>query len=214
MTYKYLGKRIYFLKENGTVILEVGEMEGWVVEPEKDFNKALEEAYKYYAELSKYNKEVVDFIDLEYGEYKTEFAEMTSYKIDVATRKPIFEYGEKPNPPEVPVTPSLHERVGDLELGAEATQEALDMLLLANMGEPVQAATLAVGTFANTKQKGVDNMAAYIAMRIIKKGDKSVEAGREYYVTWMTHPVYSKFKADVDLILQAEEKENLIVESL
>ena len=214
MTYKYIGKRIFFLKNNGTVILEVGEMEGWVVEPEKDFNKALEEAYKYYAELSKYNKEVVDFIDLEYGEYKTEFAECTSFKIDVATRKPIFEYGEKPNPPEVPVTPSLHERVGDLELGAEATQEALDMLLLANMGEPVQAATLAVGTFANTKQKGVDNMAAYIAMRIIKKGDKSVEAGREYYVTWMTHPVYSKFKADVDLILQAEEKENLIVESL
>ena len=78
-------------------------------------NKALEEAYKYYAELSKYNKEVVDFIDLEYGEYKTEFAECTSFKIDVATRKPIFEYGEKPNPPEIPQTPSLHERVGKLE---------------------------------------------------------------------------------------------------
>lgn len=212
--YKYLGKRIYFLKENGTVILEVGEMEGWVIEPEKDFDKALEEAYKYYAELSKYSKEVVDFIDLEFGEFKTEFAEMTSYKIDIATRKPVFEYGEKPNPPEVPVTPSLHERVGDLELGAEATQEALDMLLLANMGEPVQAATLAVGTFANTKQKGVDNMAAYIAMRIIKKGDKSVEAGREYYTTWVTHPAYAKYKADIDLILQAEDRDELIVESL
>lgn len=214
MTYKYIGKRIFFLKNNGTVILEVGEMEGWVVEPEKEFNKALEEAYKYYAELSKYNKEVVDFIDLEFGEYKTEFAECTSYRVNVETKTLEFDYTPIPEPPEVPTSPTLHERVDNLKLGAEATQEALDMLLLANMGEPVQAATLAVGTFANTKQKGVDNMAAYIAMRIIKKGDKSVEAGREYYVTWMTHPVYSKFKADVDLILQAEERENLIVESL
>ena len=213
--YIYIGKRIFFLKENGTVILEVGEMEGWVIEPEKDFDKALEEAYKYYADLSKYNKEVVDFIDLEYGEYKTEFAECTSFKIDVATRKPIFEYGEKPNPPEVPVTPSLHERVGDLELGAEATQEALDMLLLASMGEPVQAATLAVSTFANTnKQKGADTMAAYIAMRILKKGEKSVEAGRDYYTTWITHPAYAKYKADIDLILKAEGRDDLIVETL
>ena len=213
--YIYVGKRIFFLKENGTVIFEVGEMEGWVNEHEKDFDKALEEAYKYYAELKKYNKEQVDFIGLKWGEYKTEFAECTSFKIDVATRKPVFEYGEKPNPPEVPVKPSLHERVDDLELGAEATQEALDMLLLANMGEPVQAATLAVSTFANTNtKKGGGDMAGYIAMRILKKGEKSVDAGREYYVTWMTHPFYAKFKAEVDLILMAEERDDLIVESL
>lgn len=126
--YVYIGKRIFFLKENGTVILEVGEMEGWVVEPEKDFDKALEEAYKYYAELSKYNKEVVDFIDLEYGEYKTEFAEMTSYKIDVATRKPTFEYGEKPNPPEVSIAPTIHERMDT----QEKANKAQDDLILDN----------------------------------------------------------------------------------
>lgn len=206
--YKYFGSRVYYLKENGNVVFKTGQAEGWVTEitPTQD--------WEIYEELKKYTKESLDFIQLQYDEFKTEFAECTSYHVDVAKKEIVFEYGEKPNPPEVPVTPSLHERVGDLELGAEATQEALDMLLLANMGEPVQAATLAVGTFANNKQKGVDNMAAYIAMRIIKKGDKSVEAGREYYVTWMTHPVYSKFKADVDLILQAEERENLIVESL
>ena len=206
--YKFFGSRIYYLKENGNVVFKTGQAEGWVTEikPEKD--------WEIYEELKKYTKESLDYIQLQYDEFKTEFAECTSYHVDVAKKEIVFEYGEKPNPPEVPVKPSLHERVDDLELGAEATQEALDMLLLANMGEPVQAATLAVSTFANTKQKGVDNMAAYIAMRIIKKGDKSVEAGREYYVTWMTHPVYSKFKADVDLILQAEERENLIVESL
>lgn len=206
--YKYIGKRIYYLKVDGRVILDTGEAEGWVNPT------TTEDDWRIYSELQKYNKTEVDFIELQFGEFKTEFAECTSYKVNVDTKQLEFDYTPVPEPPEVPVKPTLHERVDNLELGAEATQEALDMLLLANMGEPVQAATLAVGTFANTKQKGVDNMAAYIAMRIIKKGDKSVEAGREYYVTWMTHPVYSKFKADVDLILQAEERENLIVESL
>lgn len=206
--YKYIGKRIYYLKVDGRVILDTGEAEGWV-NPTTS-----EDDWRIYSELSKYNKSEVDFMELQFGEFKTEFAECTSYRVNTDTKTLEFDYTPVPPAPEVPVKPSLHERVDDLELGAEATQEALDMLLLANMGEPVQAATLAVSTFANTKQKGVDNMAAYIAMRIIKKGDKSVEAGREYYVTWMTHPVYSKFKADVDLILQAEERENLIVESL
>lgn len=206
--YKYIGKRIYYLKVDGRVILDTGEAEGWVNPTTSD------DDWRIYTELSKYNKSEVDYIELQFGEFKTEFAECTSYRVNVDTKQLEFDYTPVPEPPEVPVKPSLHERVEDLELGAEATQEALDMLLLTNMGEPVQAATLAVSTFVNTKQKGVDNMAAYIAMRIIKKGDKSVEAGREYYVTWMTHPVYSKFKADVDLILQAEERENLIVESL
>ena len=203
--YKYFGSRVYYLKTNGNVVFKTGQSSGWVTEitPEQD--------WEIYEELKKYTKESLDYIQLKYDEFKTEFAECTSYRVNVDTKTLEFDYTPIPPSPEVPVAPSLHERVDNLELGAEATQEALDMLLLANMGEPVQISTFAID---NTKQKGVDNMAAYIAMRIIKKGDKSVEAGREYYVTWMTHPVYSKFKADVDLILQSEERENLIVESL
>ena len=203
--YKYLGKRIYFLKVDGRVVLDTGEAEGWVNPT------TTEQDWEIYTELQKYNKSEVDYIELQFGEFKTEFAECTSYRVNVDSKQLEFDYTPIPPSPEVPVAPSLHERVDNLELGAEATQEALDMLLLASMGEPVQISTFAID---NNKKKGVDNMAAYIAMRIIKKGDKSVEAGREYYVTWMTHPVYSKFKADVDLILQAEERENLIVESL
>lgn len=208
--YKYFGSRVYYLKENGNVVFKTGQAEGWVTEikPEKD--------WEIYEELKKYTKESLDYIQLKYDEFKTEFAECTSYRVNVDTKQLEFDYTPVPEPPEVPTAPSLHERVDNLELGAEATQEALDMLLLANMGEPVQAATLAVSTFANTntKQKGVDTMAAYIAMRIMKKGDKSVEAGREYYTTWVTHPAYAKYKADIDLILQAEDRDELIVESL
>ena len=208
--YKFFGSRVYYLKENGNVVFKTGQAEGWVIEitPEQD--------WEIYAELKKYTKESLDYIQLQYDEFKTEFAECTSYRVNVDTKQLEFDYTPVPPSPEVPVAPSLHERVDNLELGAEATQEALDMLLLANMGEPVQAATLAVSTFANTNTKkgGGDTMAAYIAMRIIKKGDKSVEAGREYYTTWVTHPAYAKYKADIDLILQAEDRDELIVESL
>lgn len=206
--YKYIGKRIYYLKVDGRVILDTGEAEGWVNQT------TTEQDWEIYSELSKYNKSEVDYIELQFGEFKTEFAECTSYRVNVDTKQLKFDYTPVPEPPEVPVKPTLHERVDNLELGAEATQEALDMLLLANMGEPVQAATLAVGTFANTKQKGADTMAAYIAMRILKKGEKSVEAGRDYYTTWITHPAYAKYKADIDLILKAEGRDDLIVETL
>ena len=201
--YKYIGKRIYYLKVDGRVVLDTGEAEGWVNPT------TTEDDWRIYTELSKYNKSEVDFIELQFGEFKTEFAECTSYRVNPTTKQLEFDYTTIPPAPEVPTAPSLHERVDNLELGAEATQEVLDMLLLGEMGEPV-----AVATFAINKQKGVDNMAAYIAMRIMKKGDKSVEAGREYYTTWVTHPAYAKYKADIDLILQAEDRDELIVESL
>ena len=208
--YIFIAPRVYYLKTNGVVIKKTMAGEGWFTK-----NISPEEDWDLYPELKEYSRDALDYIQLKYKEFETEFRECTSYHVDVASKKIVFEYGEKPNPPEVPVTPSLHERVGDLELGAEATQEALDMLLLASMGEPVQAATLAVSTFANTnKQKGADTMAAYIAMRILKKGEKSVEAGRDYYVTWITHPAYGKYKADIDLILKAEGRDDLIVETL
>lgn len=206
--YKYIGKRIYYLKVDGRVVLDTGEAEGWVNPT------TTEDDWRIYTELSKYNKTEVDFIELQFGEFKTEFAECTSYRVNIDTKTLEFDYTPIPDPPEVPTSPTLHERVDDLELGAEATQEALDMLLLSSMGEPVQAATLAVSTFANTKQKGADTMAAYIAMRILKKGEKSAEAGRDYYTTWITHPAYAKYKADIDLILKAEGRDDLIVESL
>ena len=65
--------------------------------------------------MKKYTKESLDYIQLKYDEFKTEFAECTGYYVDVAKKEIVFEYGEKPNPPEVPQAPTLHERVGKLE---------------------------------------------------------------------------------------------------
>ena len=118
--YKYLGKRIYYLKVDGRVVLDTGEAEGWVNPT------TTEDDWRIYSELSKYNKSEVDFIELQFGEFKTEFAECTSYRVNVETKTLEFDYTPIPEPPEVPVKPSLHERVEALEQ-VNAEQDMLIM---------------------------------------------------------------------------------------
>ena len=103
MAYKYIGKRIYYLKENGEIVVDTGESEGWVFEHNENFD------FSVYTELKKYNKEQIDFIDLKWGEFKTEFAECTSYRVNVDTKQLEFDYTPVPEPPDVPHTPTVHE---------------------------------------------------------------------------------------------------------
>lgn len=107
--YKYIGKRIYYLKVDGRVILDTGEAEGWV-NPTTS-----EQDWEIYSELSKYNKSEVDYIELKWGEFKTEFSECTSYKVNIDTKEIEFDYTPIPPSPEVPTSPTLHERVEALE---------------------------------------------------------------------------------------------------
>ena len=114
--YQYVGRRIYFLKENGNIIVETGEAEGnlIIIPPEKD--------WEIYEQLSKYTKESVDYIQLKFGEFATEFAECTSYKVNPETKELEFDYTPIPPAPDVPVAPSIHERVTTLE-ETNATQD-------------------------------------------------------------------------------------------
>lgn len=118
--YKYLGKRIYYLKVDGRVILDTGEAEGWV-NPTTS-----EQDWEIYSELSKYNKSEVDYIELKWGEFKTEFAECTSYRVNVDTKTLEFDYTPIPEPPDVPHTPTVHERLDALEQ-VNAEQDMLIM---------------------------------------------------------------------------------------
>lgn len=117
--YKYIGKRIYYLKVDGRVVLDTGEAEGWV-NPTTS-----EDDWRIYSDLQKYNKTEVDYIELQFGEFKTEFAECTSYKVNVDTKTLEFDYTPKPEPPDVPHTPTVHERLDALE----KTNEEQDLLI-------------------------------------------------------------------------------------
>lgn len=107
--YIYIGKRIYYLKVDGRVILDTGEAEGWVnkTTPEQD--------WEIYTDLQKYSKTEVDYVELQFGELKTEFAECTSYRVNPSTKELEFDYTPVPEPPDVPQTPTIHERVQTLE---------------------------------------------------------------------------------------------------
>lgn len=135
--YKYLGKRIYYLKVDGRVILDTGEAEGWVLPT------TTEDDWRIYSELNKYNKNEVDYIELKWGEFKTEFSECTSYKVNIDTKELEFDYTPIPDPPDVPQKPSIHERMDT----QENTNNEQDELIITN------AANIAImleATGANT----------------------------------------------------------------
>lgn len=85
-----LGTKIYYLISNGNVILDTGDMMGCVVETSFD------EDYNNYTDLSKYAKESIGCIKLEYGELGKLLAEhkANSFKVDVSSspHKLVFEW--------------------------------------------------------------------------------------------------------------------------
>lgn len=99
---KEIGTKIYYLISNGNVILESGDMMGCVVETSFD------EDYNNYTDLSKYAKDSIGCIKLEYGELGKLLADhkANSFKVDISSQphKLIFEWidydtGEPAEPP-------------------------------------------------------------------------------------------------------------------
>lgn len=99
---KQIGSKIYYLISNGNVILDTGDMMGCVVET--SFN----EDYNNYTDLSKYAKDSIGCLKLEYGELSKLLEEhkANSFKVDVSSspHKLVFEWidydtGEPAPPP-------------------------------------------------------------------------------------------------------------------
>lgn len=99
---KQIGSKIYYLISNGNVILNTGDMMGCVVETSFD------EDYNNYTDLSKYAKDSIGCLKLEYGELGKLLEEhkANSFKVDVSSNphKLIFEWidydtGEPAPPP-------------------------------------------------------------------------------------------------------------------
>lgn len=97
-----IGSKIYYLISNGNVILNTGDMMGCVVETSFD------EDYNNYTDLSKYAKDSIGCIKLDYGELGKLLADhkANSFKVDISSQphKLIFEWidydtGEPAEPP-------------------------------------------------------------------------------------------------------------------
>lgn len=101
------GKRLYFLKLDGIVILDKGDRVGTSpIEDDFEFD------YDNQPELHAYTSDEIDYIDLEHNQYAKEFSESSYFKINTQTKEVQFFYLENNSTIQ---KPSLEDRVRELE---------------------------------------------------------------------------------------------------
>ena len=112
-----IGRKIYYNIDTGDEILTT---------PEKHSDKASEttkeQDFMMYEILSVRNPEQVGYIQLNYGEYRTEFEKSSTVKVDLETLEPIFSYPE--------FEPSPAERVYQLEVSNQGLRNDTASLTL------------------------------------------------------------------------------------
>lgn len=119
-----IGRKVYFEKQTGIVLLETGEMSG-EVQP-----RTVDEDIKTYKALSDRNRETFDVIELEHGQYAQDFAECRGFRINKQTKEIEFSYPD-PNQPVQPLVfqKPMSEQIKELKSRQESTEEAISFLL-------------------------------------------------------------------------------------
>jgi hypothetical protein len=92
-----IGKRIYYDKATGNVIVDTGERSGDVVET------TIDQDFQSYVSLSERVPATVGLIQLAHGEYGQDFSECNGYRINPTTLQIEFSYPDPTIPDPVPV---------------------------------------------------------------------------------------------------------------
>ena len=111
MSLMKIGRKIYYCKVTGDVIVDTGERAGNVRET------TTEEDFQAYKALSERNPETVGMIQLEYGQYSQDFMECNGYRVNPETQQIEFSYPD-PNDlePQEPIYQKpLSEEIADLK---------------------------------------------------------------------------------------------------
>ncbi|PDO11564.1 MAG: hypothetical protein BLM47_00030 [Candidatus Reconcilbacillus cellulovorans] len=113
-----IGRRIYFDKQTGNVIVDTGERSGAVIET------TVEQDFETYRALAERVPETVDYIQLEYGQFAEDFRECSGYRVNPETREIEFSYPD-PNQPEAPPVYQrpLSEQIARLEAELATARE-------------------------------------------------------------------------------------------
>lgn len=121
----YIGRRIYYDKATGNVLVDTGERVGFVVPT------TVEQDIQTFKALSERNSDTFDYIELEYGQYAQDFAICNGFRVNPETKQLEFSYPDpnEPEPQEPVYRKSLSEEV------AETKQAIAELtILLAQMG--------------------------------------------------------------------------------
>jgi hypothetical protein len=84
-----IGRKVYYEKPTGNVILSTSEMSGSVYET------TFEDDHEMLTDLKKYEKTAIGVIKLKFGEFANELYECTSFRVNVATEELEFDYTEQ-----------------------------------------------------------------------------------------------------------------------
>lgn len=101
-----VGKKIYYEKSSGNVILEIEEVQGSAAET------TIEEDFASFVALSQRVPSTVGCLQLNFGDLSTEFAACSGYRVDITSNTIVFEYTPPATPPP---TVSLEARIKALE---------------------------------------------------------------------------------------------------
>lgn len=115
-----IGRKVYYEKTTGNIILITSEMSGDVIPStrEQDFNS--------YGALSGRDPETVGLIELEYGQYAEEFTKAAGYRVNPDSRSLEFSYPDANSPEEPPVYQApLTEQVAQLQAETAALNLAI-----------------------------------------------------------------------------------------
>jgi len=81
-----IGRKIYFDKFTGNVLVDTGEMSGDVVETTQ------EQDFQIYPILSERNADTIGVIKLDFGSFSEEFASCSGFHVDIETNEIIFDF--------------------------------------------------------------------------------------------------------------------------
>jgi hypothetical protein len=81
-----IGRKIYYDKSTGNVIVDTGEKMGAVVET------TIDQDFETYQVLKERVRDTVGVIQLEYGQYAQDFAECNGYRVNPETLELEFSY--------------------------------------------------------------------------------------------------------------------------
>ena len=115
----FIGRKIYYDKVTGNVILDTGEMVGFVTPT------TIDEDFETYKALKERVRDTVGVIQLEYGQYAEDFAQCNGYLVNPETLELEFSYPD-PNATE-PQEPVYRKPLSE-EL--EETKQAIAELTL------------------------------------------------------------------------------------
>jgi hypothetical protein len=118
-----IGKKIYYEKATGFVLVDTGERSGNVIET------TTEQDYEIYVALSERVPASVGVLHLEHGQYAHEFSTCIDFHVDIETGELKFNFSD---PGESPVVYSTYPALDDVVARQEATEAAI--LLLMDIG--------------------------------------------------------------------------------